>query len=201
MTLSDLNIFDTLLVLLVGVNVLTGFWRGFLVQIISLASLIAAFIVSRIFASQTAAYLESQMDLAGAEALLAYTILFTGTLFVGGLLAQLARLLAKTLALAWADRAAGAALGAFKALLLALVIMTVGEKILPPKSPALTSSITLPYLRLATQTLLIAIPAEVWERLPNTLATITAPTAPPMPETPAGPTPTPTPETSPSPEE
>ena len=123
----DLNAFDVLLLIFVGLLVLLGVLRGLMRLLIGAVALIAAFVLATRFHEQVAVSMVRVVEMTEPTAnLLAYLAIFLGTVLAGALVASVLGRLVKGVMLGWADRLAGGAVGFVAALLsAALVILPV----------------------------------------------------------------------------
>ena len=143
-----------------------GAWRGFVVEVLSLANWALAFFVAQWFAPAIA----MRLPMAGASDTIrhvaAFLVLFVLTLFAGGLLVWLAGRLFRITALRPADRALGAVFGLMRGVLLLLAAaLVIGMT--PLKADAWWTGSQLGALATATlKGLKPALPAEFGKYLP-----------------------------------
>lgn len=113
-----MNAFDVVLLVLLGVLVVVGVFRGMVRILVGIGALVAAFaLAARYHVGLAAAFTIDAPAAAGK--LIAYGAIFVGTLVAGGALAWVLRKLLRVAMLGWVDRLAGAALGLVAALLIA----------------------------------------------------------------------------------
>ena len=141
-----MNGFDIALLVVLGLLMLLGLAKGLIRLLIGIGALIAAFML----AAQLHDPLASQLvwiDLPEpALKLLAYLVVFFGTMLAGGVLTFLARRLLKAAMLGWADRLAGAAVGVIACLLISALLILPLVAYSPFGERALRTSILAPYV-------------------------------------------------------
>jgi membrane protein required for colicin V production len=159
----ELNGFDIVLLVLLGVLLVVGLIKGLARLLIGLAALIGAFLLAAQLHGELAARLDWINASDGARRLIAYLALFFGTLFVGALAAWLARRLLQAAMLGWADRLAGGAVGVLAAALLAALVVLPLVAYSPVGEDVLRDSLLAPY---------VAVVADLARRLaPDDLST------------------------------
>lgn len=141
-----MNGFDIVLLVLLAVLVLVGLFKGLTRILIGIGALVAAFVLAARLHGELAASL--QVIDVGPELrrLLAYLLIFFGTMLAGGLVAYLARKLLKAAMLSWADRLAGGALGLVAALLVAGLLVLPLVAYSPFGERLLRGSVLAPYV-------------------------------------------------------
>ena len=143
----DVNTFDVLLLVLVGLLVLLGVVRGLTRLLIGVGALVAAFMLAAQFHWQVAVSMVRVVEMPEPVAnLVAYLAIFLGTMLAGALVASaLGRLLRATM-LGWADRLAGGAVGLVAALLAAALVILPVVAYAPSGAAVLRNSVLAPYV-------------------------------------------------------
>lgn len=162
---SNVNLLDIIVASVVVGSALLGAFRGMIMQVCSVASFLAAFLVASRWSPVVADYLAHQTKLGGLEGPVAYSAVFLGVMATGNLLGLTIRLALRKLQLGWMDRLGGAALGLAKALVLCLILAGGATWILPQDSPAMVESQTLPALRWVAEGINDALPEGFWGSL------------------------------------
>jgi membrane protein required for colicin V production len=112
---------DIAVLFLIGGGAVRGFMRGFVMEALSLAALIAAIIALRLFHAPVTAMLHGLVGSEGGAAMLAYLGLFFGILIGGNMLAKMIGSSTRNSVLGPVDRVLGLGFGAIKGLLVATV--------------------------------------------------------------------------------
>ena len=102
-----------------------GFWRGLVYEVLSAASWVAAFILAQWLGPALAVKLPMTGAAEALRMAAAFVIVFVAAVFVGGLLAVLARKLLSMIGLAPADRTLGALFGLMRGLVILLSVALV----------------------------------------------------------------------------
>jgi membrane protein required for colicin V production len=114
---------DIVLLAIVALSTVVGLWRGFVVEVMSLAVWVAAFWLAFAFGDDVAALFEAVVQAAGARLLLGYAALFVSALLVGGLATWLMGRLVKSTGLSGTDRLLGLGFGLLRGAALACVLV------------------------------------------------------------------------------
>jgi len=111
------NPFDLIFCILLAALVLYGLLRGLVQVVLSLASLVAAFVIANAWHESLAGHLEASGAGLAVRRIAAWAVLFVGVILLGAVLSWLVTRLVRAAALGPLDRLAGGALGALAALL------------------------------------------------------------------------------------
>jgi len=123
---------DIALLAIVGLSTLVGLWRGFVVEVMSLAVWIAAFWLAFSYGDAAALLFEGLVEAPSARLLLGYALLFTLALAVGGLATWLMGKLVKSTGLSGTDRLLGLVFGLVRGYALgAVAVLLAGFTALP----------------------------------------------------------------------
>ncbi len=131
---TQFNAVDWLIVVVLGLSILLSLWRGFTREAISLAGWVEAFVIANMFAAQFSTLLASAIDNITGRYVVAFAILFAGTLVVAGLLARLARQVVKATGLSLLDRLLGTVFGFARGVILVLVAAYLLRQLAPPQN-------------------------------------------------------------------
>ena len=142
-----MNGFDIALLVILSMLVLLGALKGLTRLLIGIGALIAAFMLASHFHEPLALQLRRMMDFPdSALKLLAYVLIFLGTMVAGGIVSYLVRKLLKVAMLSWADRLAGAALGLVATLLVTALLVLPLVAYSPHGEKMLRDSVLAPYV-------------------------------------------------------
>lgn len=127
-----MNTADYAILVVLGLSVLVGLWRGLVVEVMALVVWIAAFWIARLFGEQVAAWFDPAVSVPSARIALGYGTCFLAVLLGGALLRfLLSRLVAGT-GLSGTDRLLGMVFGLVRgAVLVTLVVLLAGFTPLP----------------------------------------------------------------------
>ena len=124
--------FDYVVLGIVGLSVLLSIMRGFVREILALASWVIAFIVARLYATDLIPLLPEAIPNDALKMLAAFLIVFLTTLLLCSLLAIALSQLFKKAGLGFLDRGLGAVFGALRgALVVCLLVLLAGFTALP----------------------------------------------------------------------
>ncbi|MDM0111874.1 CvpA family protein [Variovorax sp. J22R133] len=116
---------DWFVVIVLGLSMLVGLWRGLLFEVISLAGWVAAFVCAQLFAQDLAAWLPFGESDAIWRYAVAFVLIFVLVAFGIGLVASLVRKLVTVVGLRPVDRVLGAVFGLARGALAVLVVAVV----------------------------------------------------------------------------
>jgi membrane protein required for colicin V production len=119
--------FDWVVVALVGLLALAGIFRGFTHEALSLAGWILAIVVVRLFHQDLTLWLAPKVGGDASGAIIAFLLLFFGTVLAARLVAGAAGGFAKRSVLGPVDRLLGLGFGALKGLILASVLFLLAQ--------------------------------------------------------------------------
>ncbi|HEY8096768.1 MAG TPA: CvpA family protein [Methylobacter sp.] len=124
--------FDYAVLAIVGLSILLSMMRGFVREILSLASWVAAFFVAKLYTLELAPLLPQEIPSESLRLLAAFLILFLATLLVSSLLAIALAQIFKNLGLSWVDRFLGAFFGLARGIvIIGVLVMLAGLTSLP----------------------------------------------------------------------
>ena len=156
---------DIVLLAILGLSALVGLWRGFVVEVMSLAVWIAAFWLAFAFGDDVAPLFDGVVQAQAARLFLGYACLFFGALLLGGLVTWLMGKIVKSTGLSGTDRLLGLGFGLMRGLALAsLFVLLLGFTPLP-QTPEWRDSHMLPGFQRGAEWLRGWLPAEVAEHV------------------------------------
>jgi membrane protein required for colicin V production len=155
------NGFDIGLLILLALLVLFGLIKGLTRLLIGMGALIVGFLLAAQFHQQLAVKLTWINVNEDILKLIAYVMIFFGTMVVGGLLAWAARKLLKAAMLSWADRLAGGAVGLVAAMLIAAWLVLPLVAYSPFGEKALRDSTLAPYVTVVADLAKRLVPEEL----------------------------------------
>jgi membrane protein required for colicin V production len=139
---------DWLVLAVVFISALISIKRGFVKEMLSLASWIAAFIIARIFSGHLEVLLVQWIETPSARYGAAFGILFVITLVIGAMINNLVGELVKVTGLAGTDRMFGVVFGTTRGLIL-IMAAVYGMQMTPlSKDPWWQNSVLIPHFEL-----------------------------------------------------
>jgi len=179
-----LNWFDYALLLVLGISMAVGLWRGFVVEVLSLTVWVAAFWLAMGFGADVAGRLTG-IESPSVRMLVGYAGVFIVVLVVGGLLTwAIGKLIANT-GLSGTDRVLGVGFGLMRGLVLVCVAVLLMGFTPMPQEPWWGESRLLPQVRNGADWMVGFLPPEAAElikfELPSPMADPLSTDAPPAP--------------------
>jgi|YelNatPaOPRAMG01_1025707.scaffolds.fasta_scaffold10268_5 membrane protein required for colicin V production len=154
------NWLDWVLVIIVFLSVLTAIRKGFVAELVSLASVIAALLVAAFNYKRVAPLLAGITNTREVALGASFIILFAVVLVVGALVSVIGRKLIKTVELQWFDRILGAAFGLVRGILIDCVVLLV-MMAFAIKQGAVQGSTLAPYITTGSRVLAVAMPSDM----------------------------------------
>ena len=127
--MSSVAAIDWVILAIIAFSTLISIARGFVKEALSLATLVVAMIISRMFGSQVSTLLVDVIEVAAIRNVVAYVGLFFATLIVGGLLSRLAVQMVRMAGLGGMDRVLGVLFGFARGGLIIVVIVAVAARL------------------------------------------------------------------------
>jgi membrane protein required for colicin V production len=158
---------DWVCIAVLAISMLVGAWRGLVVEVVSLASWVAAFVLAQWFAPDAAA----RLPMAGAGEPVRYAagfvLVFVATLVAGALIGFVVSKLLSAVGLGFINRLLGALFGVLRGMVLILAA-TVVVGMTPWKSaPAWQASVGARWATAALGILKPVLPQEFGKYLPS----------------------------------
>jgi membrane protein required for colicin V production len=125
--------FDFIAIAVVAISAIFGIWRGFVREVFSLVSWIAAFWLARTFAGVVAMWLPASLSHHGLRTIIAFIAIMLVTLLVLSLVSMLIAHLVKAAGLTASDRTLGAAFGLLRGVLIAVIMVLLGGMTSEPR--------------------------------------------------------------------
>jgi len=124
------NVADWVIVAIVMISTLISIKRGFAREALSLVSWVAALIVAMIFFERLAALLQPHVEMPGLRLIIAFSVLFIGTLIIGAGVNFLIGELVDLTGLTGTDRALGTVFGMVRGAILVLTLLIMMQPVL-----------------------------------------------------------------------
>jgi len=123
--LGSIGLLDAAMLLVLGLSVVLGLWRGLLLEVATLVGWVVAYFTAQWFAADLAPFLPIGEPGSGANRAAAFGLLFIATLIAWGLLARLVRMMLHATPLSLIDRVGGGAFGLLRGGVVLIVLATV----------------------------------------------------------------------------
>ena len=147
-----MNWVDGAILVLVGLSILVGVWRGFLREVVSILVWVAAAWVAIRYSGVAAEALATWVEVPSVRSIIAFVALFVVVLLVGGLITWLLGKLVESTGLSGTDRMLGMVFGALRGVVLVTLVVMVAGFTPFPGDPWWRQSYLLPYFeRMASQ--------------------------------------------------
>lgn len=151
---------DYVFIAILAFSLLLGIWRGLVHEAISLAALVAAFVLTTLYAADVASLLDPTIESPIGRSITANILVFASVLILGALVAWLLSSIVKGAGLSGFDRMLGAAFGLARGLLVLAVLALVIQLSALRREPALAQSRLLPTLQPLAKSLERVAPAD-----------------------------------------
>ena len=155
-----MNFFDYILITVVGLSMVLSLWRGFIREVISLAGLVAAFLIASRMSGRTGDFLGQWVDNATVADIAGFVLVFILVMIVVGIIGAIIRHLVDLASLTATDRTLGLFFGAARGILLIALCFLVYTSYSKPDAPWLKASKLAPYAIELGDMLGTAIPEE-----------------------------------------
>lgn len=166
-----MNGLDIAGLVIIGLSVLIGLWRGLVFELMSLLGWLLAYGVAMAFAPTVGPYLPIGEPGSPLNQAAAVVTCFVGTVIVWAVLSRLVRTLIRGSPLTPGDRALGAIFGLARAVLLLLVLATAVALTPAAKSPLWQQSVGAQWLGILLDGIAPALPQPISRWLPSGRAT------------------------------
>lgn len=128
------NVMDWVVIVVLGLSIGLSLWRGFVREALSLAGWIAAFVIANMFVGELSILLVDWIVNVTGRYIVAYALLFVGTLIMANLLGKLGSRVVKVTGLSLLDRLLGTAFGFARGIIIVLVLVYLLRHLAPPQN-------------------------------------------------------------------
>jgi membrane protein required for colicin V production len=154
------NWLDWIFAAIVAASVMAAIAKGFVRELISLASLVIGLVVAAVGYPRAALWFEDLTKSHEIALGLGFLVLFLGTLLLGSLVSLLARKLIKTAGIQWFDRFLGAVFGLVRGVLVDCILLLV-LLAFAIKPGVVQQSALAPYITAGANVISLALPANL----------------------------------------
>ena len=118
---------DALILTVIAISSAFGVWRGFIKEVLSLLSWIAALLVSRVYSESLASMLGNLIDNPSVRYVTSFSVLFVFTIMLGTALNHFMSKLSVVTGLKALDRLLGAGFGVARGTVIVLVVLFISN--------------------------------------------------------------------------
>jgi membrane protein required for colicin V production len=154
------NWLDWILAAVIMVSVVSAMMKGFVTELIALATVIAGLIVAAVKYREVAVYFEDVTKSHEVALAVAFLALFVGVFMLGTLISVLARKLIKTAGIHWFDRFMGGVFGLVRGVLVDSVLLMVMVAF-AIKPDSVQKAVLAPYVTTGARLIALAMPGEL----------------------------------------
>ena len=140
-----MNLFDYVLIAIVGLSMVLSLWRGFVREIISLTGLVAAFLIASRTSSIAGDFLGDWIANETLADIVGFVVIFVGIMLIVGLIGALIRKLVDKADLTATDRTLGIFFGLARGTLLIGLFFLIFSTYTKPDKPWMKGSMLTPY--------------------------------------------------------
>lgn len=128
--------FDYIVLVVVMLSVLLGWWRGLVYEVLSLLSWVTSYFVAKSWAAEVAPYMPEVLESEALKSAAAFIAVFVTTLILCGIAAWALNKLIKSFGLDWrTDGVLGALFGFLRGWMLVLVVVLLAGLTKLPQTP------------------------------------------------------------------
>jgi membrane protein required for colicin V production len=154
------NWLDWVLATIVLLSVLTAIWKGFVAELLSLASVLVALIVAALYYERLASLLLGFTWGPSVARGVSFVLLFAAVMIVGALISVGAKKLIKKVQLQWFDRFLGGIFGLVRGLLIDCIVLLVMMAFAIQQGTVEKSALA-PYFSAGSRVLALAMPGSM----------------------------------------
>jgi len=158
--MGNWNWLDGILAVVVLISLVTAVLKGFIRELISLASVLAGLMIAAVGYRRAGPWFEDLTSSHQVALGLGFLALFLGTLVVGAVASFFARKLIQKAGLGWFDRFLGGVFGLARGIAIDCVLLMV-LLAFSLKPEAVQSSALAPYVVIGTRVMVLAMPADL----------------------------------------
>ncbi len=156
-----MNMVDYVIIAVVLVSTLISLVRGFVKEVLSLITWIAAFVVALGFSQQAAVFIPKAVDIPSARVALAFLSLFVLVLIIGGIINWIVSTLVNKTGLSGTDRSVGMVFGLARGVFIIAILVLLAQLTAMPKESWWQSSVLLPQFQTVSDWIKAMLPADI----------------------------------------
>ncbi len=145
-TLSTMNPFDILIIVILGYSLVRGLFRGLVKEVSSIIGVLGGFYAAYTYYSVLAGLLSGLIHDTAYLNILSFLIIFCGVLIIVGVLGVIIKYLLNIAFLGWVDRFGGVVFGVLKGILIVSILFITLTAFLPKGSAFIKNSELAPHV-------------------------------------------------------
>ncbi|MFP4251111.1 MAG: CvpA family protein [Guyparkeria sp.] len=156
-----MTLVDWVLLAIVLISTAIALVRGFVKEVISLITWLAAFGIALAFSQTASVLVPEAVDIPSARVAIAFVALFVVVLILGGIINWAISKLVETTGLSGTDRSVGMVFGLLRGVLIVAGLLLLGGFTALPKEQWWQASMLIPHFQVVSEWLLAILPADV----------------------------------------
>lgn len=156
-----MSIVDYAIIGVVLVSTLISLVRGFVKEVLSLLTWIAAFVIAMGFSQPAAAFVPKAVDIPSARVALAFLVLFVAVLIIGGIINWIISTLVNKTGLSGTDRSVGMVFGLARGVFIVSVLVLLAELTAMPREAWWQSSVFIPQFMIVANWIHALLPPSI----------------------------------------
>lgn len=156
-----MSIVDYVIIGVVLVSTLISLVRGFVKEVLSLLTWIAAFVIAMGFSQSAAAFVPKAVDIPSARVALAFLVLFVLVLIIGGIINWIISTLVNKTGLSGTDRSVGMVFGLARGIFIVSVLVLLAELTAMPTESWWQSSVLIPQFMIVADWIHALLPPSI----------------------------------------
>ncbi len=145
-TLSTMNPFDILIIVILGYSLVRGLFRGLVKEVSSIIGVLGGFYAAYTYYSVLAGLLSGLIHDTAYLNILSFLIIFCGVLIIVGVLGVIIKYLLNIAFLGWVDRFGGVVFGVLKGILIVSILFITLTAFLPKGTAFIKNSELAPHV-------------------------------------------------------
>jgi len=156
-----LSIVDYVIIGIILVSTLISLVRGFVKEVISLLTWVAAFVVAMGLSSPASALVPQAVDIPSARVAIAFMILFVLVLIIGGIINWAISTLVNKTGLSGTDRSVGMVFGLARGVFIIAILILLAGLTAAPQAPWWQDSTLLPHFSVVAEWIKALLPVDM----------------------------------------
>jgi membrane protein required for colicin V production len=141
-----MNPFDIVIIIVLGVCLIRGVFRGFIKELSSIIGVLGGFYAAYTYYMDVAEHLSGWISNTSYLNIVSFLIVFCGVFFIISVLGVIIKYILNIAFLGWLDRIFGGGFGIFKGILIVSVLLIALTAFLPKEAPVIKNSHLAPHV-------------------------------------------------------